>query len=156
MDRAHFHSHMESTFAACLALSKRKNADYAGATDPFANFRQVSNLNLCSVATGILVRLSDKFTRISNLLSGADGPRRDPAVTDESVVDTIRDAINYLAILGAWLDEERGTPTNEQKTAVFGVALTQKEFDKISKQGESVRCIIPEGAGRTIIDQHAH
>lgn len=107
MDRAAFHAHMESTFAECLALSKRKNADYAGNSDPFANFRQVQNLGLCSVSTGILVRLSDKFTRISNLLA-AEG--REAAVTDESVVDTIRDAINYLAILAAWLDEERGVP----------------------------------------------
>jgi len=44
---------------------------------------------------GIYTRISDKFARLSNLL------HRDPAVTDESLEDTILDLIGYLAIFHA-------------------------------------------------------
>lgn len=96
MNRERFHEHVGDTFNQCLEISKAKNADYAASEDPFANFRQVENLGLCSVQQGIMVRLSDKITRICNLLD------RPAAVADEAVEDTIRDAINYLAILAAY------------------------------------------------------
>jgi hypothetical protein len=101
MNRSDFHDHMDGTFKKCLEISRAKNADYANGEDPFQNFRQVESLGLCSVETGIMVRLSDKMTRVSNLLN------KEAAVKDESVTDTIMDAINYLAILKAWLDSCR-------------------------------------------------
>lgn len=87
---------IEETFKQCLEIAKRKNADYAGDTDPFANFRLVEKLSICSVETGILVRLTDKYARIINLLD------KQAQVKDESVEDTIRDSINYWAILLAY------------------------------------------------------
>jgi hypothetical protein len=91
---------MAVRFERCLAIARAKNADYAGDADVFANFRR-SELVGVPVARGILVRLTDKLARISNLL---DKP---PAVADERLTDTIDDAISYLAILGAWLDAQR-------------------------------------------------
>ena len=88
---------MAVRFARCLAIARAKNADYAGSSDPFANFRRSEMVGV-PVARGILVRLTDKLARISNLL---DKP---PAVADERLTNTIDDAISYLAILGAWLD----------------------------------------------------
>lgn len=89
---------MAERFAACLAIALRKNADYTGGGDPFRNFRLAEAVGV-PVARGILVRITDKVARISTLL---DQP---PAVADEALTDSIDDAINYLAILGAWLDE---------------------------------------------------
>ena len=91
---------MENTFAACLAIARKKNADYAGEADPFANFR-ASELVGVSVEKGIMVRWLDKLKRIDNLLS-------QPAyVTEESIEDTLRDAINYPAILLAYLQARK-------------------------------------------------
>jgi len=93
---------MDERFARCLGIARRKNADYTGGGDPFKNFRLAESVGV-PVARGILVRITDKVARISTLL---DQP---PAVADEALTDTIDDAINYLAILGAWLDEPFAT-----------------------------------------------
>lgn len=130
MDRAAFHEHMRSTFAKCLEISKEKNADYAGSEDPFANFRMVAHIGLCSVTEGILVRLSDKFIRIANLLSGEG---RDPRVVDESVTDTIRDAINYFAILAAWLEEDGKTPKSSKEIVIDGSVLSEEIKESLGR-----------------------
>lgn len=87
---------MEKTFIECLEISMRKNHDYGGTNkDPFANF-QNSTLAGVSVEKGILVRLMDKMSRISTLLD------KEEKVKEESINDTINDAINYLAILKSY------------------------------------------------------
>lgn len=91
--------------AEALRLSVRKNADYAGASDPFRNFRKCEELGICTIEAGILVRLSDKFSRLATLLN------RDPSVVSESVRDTILDAINYLCILEAVRQSRSETAT---------------------------------------------
>lgn len=86
---------VRETYDKGLAIIEKKNADYAGAGDPFKNFRSASVVGIAP-DRAILVRTLDKLARISNLL---DKP---PAVADEAVEDTILDAINYLAILKAY------------------------------------------------------
>jgi hypothetical protein len=97
---------MEATFAECLAIATRKNNDYAGekTTDPFANFRASEILSGVKVERGILVRMGDKFKRVSNLLD------QDNAVKDESISDTLSDIINYSAILQSYLKNNKKKP----------------------------------------------
>ena len=91
----------ERTFAACLELLRKKNHDYAGADDEYANFRTAEIIGL-SVEKGILVRWLDKLKRIDNLLT------QEAYVTEESIEDTLRDAVNYPCILLAYLEAKRG------------------------------------------------
>ena len=93
------HHHMRATFDACLAISVAKNADYASSGDPLANFRACQKFGV-PLTKGIMVRLSDKFARIGNLLE------REAKVKDEAIADTIDDAIDYLAILKYALETE--------------------------------------------------
>lgn len=102
MNQSEFFESIESTFSACLETAKKKNQDYAGDKDPFANFGRVETFGICTVEQGILVRITDKLARVSNLIGGEN-----PAVVDESVDDTLLDAINYLAILKAYRDSKR-------------------------------------------------
>jgi len=92
---------MEETFNKCLSIAKAKNNDYGGSSKtPFANFEN-STLAGVSVECGILVRLMDKMSRISTLLV------REAKVKDESIIDTIEDAVNYLAILKAYINHKK-------------------------------------------------
>lgn len=91
-----FRRGLEKTFQECLDISKKKNADYASSTDPFKNFRACEILGV-PLTKGIIVRMSDKMTRIANLLE------RKAEVSDESIEDTLHDLINYAAILNVYI-----------------------------------------------------
>lgn len=80
------------------AIMTRKNADYANpedSGDPFANFRICEAVGLTTAEVGIMVRLTDKFSRLSTLL------KKDPQVVEESFEDTVIDSINYLILLNS-------------------------------------------------------
>lgn len=75
----------------------RKNRDYGDHknSDPFGNFRRHG-------LKGFLVRIDDKLARLNTF---CDNGRL--AVMDESVLDTIVDAANYLAIMAAFIYNEQ-------------------------------------------------
>ena len=83
----------EKLFEAALVTMRKKNADYAGDASSMRNFELTADIAGISMSKGILVRLMDKMTRIGNLMD------RPAHVADESIFDTIQDAINYSAIL---------------------------------------------------------
>jgi hypothetical protein len=93
----------ETTFRICLETMKRKNSDYAGkqSADGLKNFEVSAQVAGITVPEGILVRLMDKMTRIGNLL------QQDAQVKDESIQDTLMDAINYSAILLYAIKQEK-------------------------------------------------
>jgi len=97
MTTPEFLEDLQNTFNECIETAKRKNADYAGVGDPFKNFKNVEVLGICSVEVGILTRMTDKMSRISNLI------KQEAQVKDESIKDTLQDLINYAAILKAYL-----------------------------------------------------
>lgn len=84
-------------------LMVKKNADYAEAEAPFKNFELSERLGLCSTEAGMAIRLSDKIQRLCGFLAG-----KELKVKDESVRDTILDAINYLVLISARLESRKG------------------------------------------------
>lgn len=102
MNKEQFIEFTRGTTARCLSLLERKNSDYGEKSDPFKNFRFSSVVGV-DPKRAILVRMTDKMSRVSNLL---DKP---PAVVEESLTDTLDDLINYSLILGAFLAEEKET-----------------------------------------------
>jgi hypothetical protein len=71
-------------------LHHRKNSDYGNPAerDYYANFRESLELGI-PMHLGILVRMSDKWSRIKHLL------HRPPQVVDESLEDTLIDLAVY-------------------------------------------------------------
>jgi len=82
-------------FGRLVVVAERKNADYTGgrgARAPLYNFTKCEEFGV-STEKGIMVRITDKMARIAGLI---DGHR---AKVEEPLLETIEDAINYLAIL---------------------------------------------------------
>lgn len=109
--QAYFDFHADMCKRA-LDLSVRKNQDYArpgeSPNDPFAvfkNFRRAELLGICTTEQGFLVRMTDKFCRLTNLLK----PGTEAEVKDESVEDTMLDIINYTCLLAAYLRTKKET-----------------------------------------------
>lgn len=86
----------EETFRECLKTLKNKNHDYSMGEDEFRNFKLITQIRpKVSAYDGLMVRICDKMARIGNLIDA------NAKVKNESVVDTIDDAINYFVILKA-------------------------------------------------------
>lgn len=90
-------------------IVEKKGMDYARLQhkngDTLANITNCKTLGITdSVCQGLLVRLSDKFSRLSSLCRN---PNENPEVKDEKVSDTIEDTINYLIYLKIKYEEER-------------------------------------------------
>jgi hypothetical protein len=90
-----FFNHLGALCRQGLETAKRKNADYAGNGDPFANFRACEQIGV-SCARGMLVRMQDKIQRISNLIE------RPAAVANEPLEDTLMDLGMYAFIMATY------------------------------------------------------
>ena len=95
----------ENLFHEALETMKKKNADYAGNADSMKNFQISAQVANVKMSQGILTRLTDKTTRIGNLII------KEGAVKEESIFDTVQDLINYAAILHYALQMERREAT---------------------------------------------
>lgn len=100
MNQKQFLERMEEIYAENVAISRAKNSDYAGEGDPFLNFK-ASEMYGIPVSQAIIVRMSDKLMRASNLL------QRPGLVADEKIGDTLQDLANYAVILKIWLESSQ-------------------------------------------------
>lgn len=99
--------HSEALFGKLTGVMRRKNADYSASDEnAFRNFEAVEYFGIAETKVGMMVRLTDKFTRIVNLLK-----KNGVGAVQESLQDSIEDAINYLAILHARLESEKPSKT---------------------------------------------
>ncbi len=91
--------HFKDYIQRMVDLEERKGHDYASVEDPFKNFLECENLEICSAEKGILVRMADKITRVSNLIDKQEAAH----VADEKLDDTLIDLANYAIILACYL-----------------------------------------------------
>lgn len=99
MTHAEFIESLEIIFKEAVDIARKKNTDYSKDSDPFLNFRFSPYVGV-PVERGILVRICDKLSRISNLLD------QEAQVKDESIEDTLKDLINYSAILLTYIKQK--------------------------------------------------
>lgn len=93
---------IRSYFEQDMSLLKAKGHDYAGKVDCLANLKRFGY-------HGIIVRLSDKFSRLETLAKNGGNA----AVTTESQIDTLRDIRNYAFLAQIFLegkDKDPDTP----------------------------------------------
>lgn len=91
-------------FCADMArITEEKNSDYTGnSTDPFENFTVCERNNLVSTEIGLLVRMSDKMSRLTTFAKVGK-----LMVKDESVRDTLIDLANYAALLAGYIESRK-------------------------------------------------
>lgn len=115
-------------------LFEAKNAGYAGAdnADAFANFRMSEAFGI-SALDGCLVRMSDKYIRVTNL-------RRLPSneQVDESIRDTLRDLAAYALIAVCLLDEQTA---NDNVTPTAGSVLLTCRHGVDKRITNCLRCV---------------
>ena len=74
--------------------TRKKNTDYTGdASDPFKNFKMVEEMGLLSAEAGVLVRISDKLSRMAGFVKNGT-----LLVADEKIEDTAIDLAVYSII----------------------------------------------------------
>ena len=73
----------------------RKAADYSGTVDCNQNIKACEHLGIASAEKGILIRMTDKISRLARLV----GDKQEAQVKDESIRDTVMDLRNYALIL---------------------------------------------------------
>lgn len=117
---------------------KRKSADYSGNEDNMKNFRIAAQIAKVKMSQGILTRLTDKVTRIGNLINS---PAR---VTDESIFDTCQDLINYAAILHYALEIEKQESAEKEEFYMipadnFRNMTAEQLIEDLRKQGYSIK-----------------
>lgn len=82
-------------------LHHRKNTNYAGiGDDPFRNFRESEDFGI-PAWKGVLVRMSDKWMRIKNLVGGV------PDKVGEGLSETLIDLLVYSGLCMNLIDEEK-------------------------------------------------
>jgi hypothetical protein len=91
----------ESISKEALELMKKKNNDYASGSDPFMNFRRAEYLGFATAELGVLIRMTDKMSRISTYLNQGK-----LSLSNESVYDAIVDIVNYSVILAGLLKDK--------------------------------------------------
>jgi hypothetical protein len=98
-----------ATYEKGIDIIAAKNADYADSdANGFLNFEESAILAGGTPEQGFLFRIADKLIRVKNLLRKGEA-----AVKNETIEDTLLDAINYLALLKTYL--EMKAPQKEEK-----------------------------------------
>lgn len=92
-------------------LMKCKNADYAGksGTEPFANFTRCEAMGICETEAGMLVRMTDKLSRLSSFVEAGAFQ-----VKDESLEDTCVDIINYAILFHSFVQDKKNSSKKER------------------------------------------
>jgi len=99
MNRGKFIQQFEKELESMINIVKAKNSDYAKEW-AFNNFELVEYLWVTSLEKWILVRMTDKISRISNLID------KEESVKDEKISDTLTDLSAYSLILKIYLNQK--------------------------------------------------
>lgn len=96
MTQQEFIDAFQDSLSKMFNIMESKNHDYANAEDPFKNFKMAEMAGM-SVEQGIFLRMLDKVSRISELLT------KEAKVEDEKLEDTLLDLANYAIILNVFM-----------------------------------------------------
>ena len=97
-----------AVFKDCLKVLNQRSLKYTGTGDPFARVRESADIADVTPVQGIMTRFGDKIGRLKLILRQEVPDGVDTSATDESLADTLIDAINYLVILKLFMETGGG------------------------------------------------
>jgi hypothetical protein len=109
MNVADFNDEFEVFLSQMREIITDKGHDYAAGNDRLANFKHSIEFNI-SPWKGILVRLSDKFSRLTSFAT-----QEEMKVKSESLEDTCLDIANYAFLLLCAYKEEHNVFPKEKE-----------------------------------------
>lgn len=116
----------DATTKLMREVTLAKNADYTGSTnDPFANFKNVEVLGICSTEQGFATRMMDKISRIASFIKNGT-----LQVKDESASDTLIDLANYCILFAGYLESKKTpkAPAGSSDTVYIDGAKAHQEW----------------------------
>ena len=72
--------------------------------EPFANFTRCEAMGICTTEAGMLVRMTDKLSRLSSFVEAGTFQ-----VKDESLEDTCVDIINYAVLFHTFVQDKKNS-----------------------------------------------
>lgn len=128
MNRETLLHHHQSLCGDAFSLMQKKNADYAGRSgeEPFANFTRCESMGICKTEAGMLVRMTDKMSRLSSFVESGT-----LLVKDESVEDTCLDLINYAVLFYSYVQSVKEEKKNQLSSHALPSVSYQMENGKI-------------------------
>ena len=148
--RDRYLAHHELFCKKMIGVTKAKNADYTGgSSSPFSNFTSVEDRGICSTEQGFLVRMNDKFARITTFVK-----KGVLLVKDESVADTLHDLANYCALFSGYLAEKRLTGAADSIAVGFRKDLTDVLVAANNAQKKCATCGGTYGPGQASWEAH--
>lgn len=116
-------TNMKEAHDELLSIFEKKNADYGNSFE--------ESLEKHGIIAAI-VRMEDKMGRLNSLTKkGAE-----QKVSDESLVDTLKDLSNYALMTAVWLEEE--TPSSKNNQPSF------TEWGNLSPDGANLKACISD------------
>ena len=129
--REEFLTAVTDEFNEAIELMHTKNHDYAPTDNGMGNLGECEELGLCTSEDGVLIRITDKWARIKNLMSSR-GARAQ--VSDESFEDTLRDLANYALIYRAIVKKKRELKKAEYVSASLPTETKQAQQERQERQ----------------------
>lgn len=114
MKKEGYEKRFRSSLNKMLSITLAKNSDYAPTENALSNFYMVETLGLTTAENWILVRMSDKLSRIANLLKN-DAKNN---VKNESIEDTLIDLANYAIILKILIEDKKWIKEEDESLPV--------------------------------------
>jgi hypothetical protein len=144
--REAFYKEFRSVLDNMYETMKRKNSDYTGSEDPFANFKYSEQFGVTSTEVGMFVRMLDKVSRAATFFQG-----KELQVKDETVDDTLQDLAVYCILTMLYLREKRRCNLTSSPTSMENPDKDSEMSSSASApSGDDTTCLLsgrPLGSG---------